>query len=159
MAWTDPPSYTNGQIITQTDLHVGLRDNMRELDHQIAFVPFTSDVSTTTSIDVVSAGAITYAAVPHVIEFMCISVTFNSASAYLALFDGSTDLGIMVHPGAGGGDMGGTYRQRLTPTAASHTYKIVAVSAGGTTTTVRAGAGGPTTKMNGYIRIMAKGGA
>jgi hypothetical protein len=170
MAWTDPPSYTNGQIITQTDLHVGLRDNMRELWHEKAYVEFTSTVTATVAVhteasplDVVSSGAITYAALPTIVEFFCADVSFgagNSGPAGFSLWD-ATDLGRIAGASTVNRDASGplhVYR-RFTPTAASHTYKIrIWATAGTAYASAIAGASGAGVTMPGYIRVWQRGG-
>lgn len=160
MAWTDPPSYTNGQIVTQTDLHVGLRDNMRELYHPVAYVEFNADVPSTaaeaTPTDVVSSGAVTYPAYPILIEFFAPGITIPTGGA-LNLWDGSTDLGRLTFSGAIGTDIPAYAVRRLTPTAASHTYKVRLWSSSGTNT-VRAGAGGTGVLLPGYIQVWQRGG-
>jgi hypothetical protein len=157
VAWTDPPSYTNGQIITQTDLHVGLRDNMRELWHEIAYVEFTSNVvvsgvAEATPTDIVSSGAVTYTAAPIILEFWCYSATH---SVNISLWDGATQvtrwrfMEVSV-------DSSVPYHlvRRLTPTAASHTYKARAWSTG----TIYAGAGGVGVNPPGFMRVLQRGG-
>jgi len=160
MAWTPPPSYTNGQIITQTDLHVGLRDNMKELWHEVAYVEFvsnvTANVAETTPVDIVSSGAITYAALPTIIEFYACTCIFNGAGG-INLWDGSTDLGRMFAVTAAITQVPVFIARRLTPTAASHTYKARLWETSGTAT-VTAGAGAAGTNMPGYIRVWQRGG-
>lgn len=167
MAWTDPPSYTNGQIITQTDLHVGLRDNMRELWHKIAEVPFTSSVNLTGTTEgspttIVSAGAITYAAYPTIVEFYCpLYDNASQATNGINLWDTtSTDLGRIVAQAASVALRAPVHvwTEAFTPTAASHTYMIRGWG-GAATGVVTAGAGGTGVTKQGYIRVWQKGGS
>jgi hypothetical protein len=78
----------------------------------------------------------------------------------LSVFDGSTDLGILgvvrnpspnnTSTGAGAG---GTFRRRMTPSAASHSYIIKAWLSSAGTGTVGAGGGGTDTALPAFIRI------
>jgi hypothetical protein len=60
-------------------------------------------------------------------------------------------------PGAAG-TISGYAERRLTPTAASHTYKIKIWSTSNNANFATAGAGGTATNMPGYIRVLQKGG-
>jgi hypothetical protein len=142
MAWTDPESYTLDQLVGVTELHK-IRDNMRELWHELAYVEFVGDVTAvglaeTVPADIVSSGTQTYVANPIVVEFGCPGMLFNGAGGV-----NSWTPGFML--------------KRLTPTAASHTYKARLWETSGTAT-VASGAGGAGAKMPGYIRVMQKGG-
>jgi hypothetical protein len=159
MAWTDPVNFAEPQIVDETDLNL-MQDNIRESWHEVAYVEFTADVTSTaveaTATDIVSSGALTYVANPIIIEFFTVEA-FSPVTGAINLWDASTDLGRLTNAGAWG--TGPLHLvKRLTPTAASHTYKIRCWSASGTIT-VRAGAGGAGVKMPGFIRVMQKGGA
>lgn len=172
MAWTDPPSYTNGQIITQTDLHVGLRDNMRELWHRLARVEFTNKVTAAAGthveaspLDVVSSGAITYIAAPILIVFFAPNggraANGTTDQAGINLRDGSTNLDRLSASVTQTTHVGPFYLTKvLTPTAASHTYKIsiwaTAISSSGSCY-VEAGAGGAAALAPGYIEVWQRG--
>ena len=168
MAWTDPASFSNLEVVTFTKLNTHLRDNMRELWHELAYVEFTSNVSVTatteaTANSIVSAGALTYVANPIFIEFECYAWAHDTAvgDLDLVLYDGSTSQGLLwEHKFAtSGGAIGGLRTaRRLTPTAASHTYSIRGFTNTGTAT-VSAGVGGVGAAMPGFIRITQKGGA
>jgi hypothetical protein len=162
MAWTAPRTWTNGEIVTQTMLNTDVRDNGREYWHEVAYVEFTANVGITNGVhteiapvDIVSSGALTYVANPILIEFWCPGYVAGGTGA-LNLWDGATDLGrlndnvnVQMYP----------YKavRRLTPTAASHTYKLRGWANGGNGTVV-AGAGGAGVLMPGFIRILQKGG-
>lgn len=163
MAWSVPRTWVNGEIVTQTEMNTHVRDQFREVWRRVGYTEFTGDVSTTTAteaapLDVVSAGAITLEAVPHKIEFSAPGYSAGGGSGCLNLWD-TTDLGrlhfiaasIVAYP----------YNQfwYLTPTAASHTFKVRLWQTGGSTAIVRAGAGGPGVIKPGFIAIWAKGGA
>jgi hypothetical protein len=72
--------------------------------------------------------------------------------------DATTDLGRLTSF-VGAVSSSGTVHlvRRLTPTAASHTYKIRGWSSSGTAV-VHAGAGGAGTVMPGFIRVVQRGG-
>jgi hypothetical protein len=138
-----------------------IRDNMRELWHELAYVEFVGDITAvglaeTVPVDIVSSGTQTYVANPIVVEFGCPGMLFNGAGG-VNLWDGATDLGRMFYTAAANSWTPGFMLKRLTPTAASHTYKARLWETSGTAT-VASGAGGAGAKMPGYIRIMQKGG-
>lgn len=174
MAWSTPRTWSNGEIVNQTMLNTDVRDNMRELWHEVAYVEFTSTVTATAGthteaspLDIVSSGAITYEANPIIVEFYVGTASFagngTTDSSGISLWDGSTDLGRMF---AEVSTMQTSFEgplnlfRRLTPTAASHTYKFriwatsISSAASGK---VAAGAGGTGTLMPGYIRVLQKG--
>jgi hypothetical protein len=165
MAWTTPATYTN-TLISATDMNQ-IRDNLRELWHEISYTEFTSTVSVTSTnsaspTDVVSSGAITYANVPHLIEFYAPQAAVETAKVLaVMLWDGTTDLGIIGQVGNAASNVAPSVflARRLTPSAASHTYRIRAYVSAGTTTTIEAGVGGTGVLMPGSLRIWAKGGA
>jgi hypothetical protein len=162
MAWTEPATFaTNESPLTSTKLNTHLRDNMRELWHRVARVEFPADVTTTTAteaspLDVVSSGAITYAAYPTLIKFYAPRILLPSAGG-LSLWDASTDLGRLAF--GTNGSFAGVLETSLTPTAASHTYKVRIWQTGGTTSTAYAGAGGVGVMRPGWIEVWQKGGA
>lgn len=164
MAWTPPADFSHLEIVTATKLNTHLRDNMKEVWRELAYVEFTANVSRSGSdIDVVSAGAITFTAEPILIEFFAPSASMASAaSMVVSLFDGAVDLGVLTTLQTATFSAGsliwpvGTLRKRLTPTAASHTYKVRLTAGAGT---INAGAGGAGASVPGSIRILQKGGA
>lgn len=128
---------------------------------EVAYAEFTADVAVTattvgTATDIVSSGAVTYEAVPHLIEFFCGRVALG-AGANIILKDGATVLGtfsalpLAEVPGPV------LLQRRITPTAASHTYKVSAWNAAAGTNTYKAGTGGTagdgTTFLPGFIRV------
>lgn len=162
MAWSTPRTWVNGEIPTQTEFNTDVRDNMRELWHEVAYVEFTADVASTTAteaapLDIVSSGARTYVANPLLIEFFCVRANH---SVRISLWDDVTDLGRWWASDAATDSQNPIFlARRLTPTAASHTYKARLWTSGGASATVSAGAGGVATKLPGYIRVLQKGGA
>ena len=139
-----------------------IRDNMRELWHEVGYTEFTANVTITSPthtelapVDIVSSGAITYTAVPTIIEIYAPSYDSGGTGA-LNLWDATTDLGrlndnidVIMAPYFA--------VRRLTPTAASHTYKVRGWAQGGSGSVV-AGAGGAGVEMPGYIRVLQRGG-
>lgn len=163
MAWSDPQTqltFATSEIVTATKLNK-VRDDLDEVWRRLAYVEFTSDVTTTTAteaspLDVVSAGAISFEAKPIRIEFFTPALTLAAAGA-ISLWDASTDLGRLSHATTIS-EIPTTVSRILTPSAASHTYKIRIWQTGGSTSRARAGAGGVGTMLPGYIAIWAKGG-
>lgn len=167
MAWTTPRTWSIAEKVTKAMMDTHVRDNMNEVWHEVAYAEFTADVSVTTAstegspLDVVSSGAVTYAAVPTLIEFFAPGLVVNSAGSGRMGFNlwDATDLGRFVF------DLGSTaagqplyFARRLTPTAASHTYKIRAWATVNTQV-VKAGAGGVATLVPGFIRVLQRGSA
>ncbi len=139
-----------------------LRDNISYLK-DIAYVEFTADVTITSTVeatptDVVSAGAITFAATPIEISFFTSALetaAATSASVVVNLWDGATNLGRIGQITTSAAAVSRAPMNvvtRLTPTAGSHTYKITAYQANGNGL-VRGGTGGSGNYRPGYIRI------
>jgi len=162
MAWTTPRTWTTGELVSAAQLNEQVRDNISYLK-DIVYVEFTTSVTVTATVestptDVISSGAITYAATPIEITFGSSSVLpagSATASVVLHLWDGATEIGRIAHVQGSGNATTRTpvyATVRLTPTAGSHTYKIRAHQAGGNGT-VEAGTGGVGNVLPGYIRI------
>lgn len=125
---------------------------------------FTSDVTVTattegTANSVVSAGAITYENVPHLITFCAPGARPDNGAAgrilHIILYDSTTAIGELcglTTPAAANMNVCVTAQHKLTPTAASHTYNVKAWTSAGTAL-IQAGAGGSGTKLPGFIRI------
>jgi hypothetical protein len=129
---------------------------------QVAYVEFTADVSVSattvgTANQIVSAGALTYEAVPHYIEFFSPRWTAPAQTGNLILRDGTTVLGTLSQFVASQNHPDPYVLRVLTPTAASHTYNVAAWLGGAGTGTMRAGTGGAagdaTTFFPGFIRV------
>ncbi len=127
---------------------------------ELAYVEFTSPVTVSATSEgtptaVVSAGAVVYAAARIKIEFYAPGYnTGNGTGANLLanLWDASTNLG-RIAVAQGVNLIYPIYAVRyLTPTAASHTYKIQAwqTVANGT---ILAGSGGVGAQLPGFIRV------
>jgi hypothetical protein len=123
---------------------------------EIAYVEFTSNVSITGTgaVDIVSSGAITYTATPIIIEFWCRAATAGpSANLRLLFMDGATELARMAAWATNFTEQDVYAKRRLTPSAASHTYKFAGQNVGSQTSTIVAGAGGAGVDIPGFIRI------
>ena len=160
MPWSDPATRSSGYTVTATNWNE-FANNFNFLA-EVAYAEFTSDVSVTattvgTANQIVSSGAITYEAVPHIIEFYCSRATNAAVVNHLILRDGTTVLGTLLSNAASANIAGIYARRRLTPTAASHTYNVASWNAAAGTWTYQAGTGGATgdttTFFPGFIRI------
>lgn len=161
MAWTTATTRATGFGVTAAVWNAELVDNMNFLK-RVAYVEFTADVSVTatsvgTANQIVSAGAITYEASPHLIEFYCPRATNAAVVNHLILRDGTTVLGTLLSNAASANVAGVYARRDLTPTAASHTYNIASWNAAAGTWTYQALTGGATgdasTFLPGFIRV------
>lgn len=146
--------------VTATDWNnlVNFLNSLREVN----YTEFTSDVTITattvgTAGQIVTAGAITYEAVPHLIEFYCPQATQGAAQNFLVLRDGTTVLGTLTRFASGVSAAPIYAVRRLTPSAASHTYNVASWNASASTWTYQAGTGGTagdaSTDLPGFIRI------
>lgn len=160
MPWSIPSTRSSGYTVTATNWNEIAND--LAFMAEVAYVEFTSDVSITattvgTANQIVSAGAITYEAVPHLIEFFSPRWTAPAQVGNLILRDGTTVLGTLSQFVASQNHPDPYVARRLTPTAASHTYNVAAWLGGAGTGTMRAGTGGATgdatTFMPGFIRV------
>lgn len=166
MAWTTPTTRSTGELITASIWNTDLTNNVKEVWWEVAYVQFTADVTISgtsgAQTDVVSSGAITYAARPTLIEFYCGQVATAPLIGEVIvaeLWDDATDLGILgtVQSTANAVTIAPMYiARRLTPTAASHTYKVKAWRSG-VNGTMHAGSGGAVTDLPGFIRVTQKG--
>ncbi len=153
--------------------HSGASNSLRA-DHlcgfELDYVQITSNVVLSSTADGTSGGtaivdgsAIAYDGSTIIIiefyapRFSCNMAT-NTHSAYINLYDGTTDLGRIAQylPGVTGlnASIPVLAHKRLTPSAATHTYHIRGwKDAAGDTATVVCGAGGASTVMPAYYRI------
>jgi hypothetical protein len=164
MAWTTAVTRASGYGVTATVWNSEHVNNMNYLK-EVAYSEITSDVTVTatseaTATAVVALGAITYEAVPHMIEFSAPDARPNTGAAgqniTFALFDSTTAVvgvwGRIATPAASGNLLPVRLGYRFTPTAASHTYNVkcwVSVTSG----LVQAGAGGSATHGPAWLRI------
>lgn len=130
---------------------------------EVAYTERNSNLGLTTTVqDFIDTGSISYLNVPYMIEFFVGKVdgpTSLIGTARFSLYDGATDLGIIAEFGNqtwGSGNFTPSgpvlAKRKITPTAASHQYKIrVAMTAN--TGTAYAGAGGAATMLPAYVRI------
>lgn len=161
MPWTATVTRATGFPVTAAVWNSEHVDNLNFL-REVNYTAFTADVSITattvgTANQVVSSGAITYEAVPHLIEFYSPQIVSAAVAMRLILRDGTTVLGTLTQFNASIIPMGFMASTRITPTAASHTYNIAGWNAAAGTWTVKGGTGGAagdaTTYLNGYLRI------
>ena len=160
MPWSNPATRSSGYSVTATNWNE-LANDLTFLA-RVAYQAFTADVPITattvgTANQIVSAGAATYEAVPHRIEFFCPRYQgATGALSGLILRDGTTVLGTFTTAAASANIDALYVSTVLTPTAASHTYNVAAWVASGTGT-MKAGTGGTagdaTTFLNGYIQV------
>ena len=160
MPWTNPATRATNYSVPAAQWNE-LVNNQIYLA-QMAYVEFTSDVTVSattvgTANQIVSAGALTYEAVPHYIEFYSPRWTAPAQAANLILRDGTTVLGTMSQFVSSQNHPDPYVIRVLTPTAASHTYNFACWLGGAGSGTMRAGAGGAagdaTTFMPGFIRV------
>lgn len=132
----------------------------------IDYTEFTGNVdissnSEASPTNIVVAGAHTFdGATLCCIEFYSPNVVFNATlngALFIDIYDGTTSIGRLAALQTPSGDGALNYnlfgRRYLTPSAASHTYKIGGWYATVADPFVKAGAGGTTTLLPGYIRI------
>jgi len=161
MPWTTATTRATNYNVTAAVWNAEHVDNMNFLK-EVNYTEYTATVSVTattegTANQIVSSGAITYEAVPHMIEFFSPRVTPVASGVVLrfVLEDSTTVIGHIgrVELNATGTSAVPVFlARRLTPTAASHTYNVRAYTASGTAS-VEAGAGGAGILLPGFIRI------
>lgn len=160
MPWSIPSTRSTDYKVTAT--------NWNELANDFAFlaevgrVAFTANVTISgtavgTANQIVSLGAITYEAVPHLVEFFAPRYAAAAGVTNFIIRDGTTVLGTLTQAPATNAVPGLFFSFPVTPTAASHTYNVAAWVASGSGT-VQAGTGGTagdaSTFVNGYIRAI-----
>jgi hypothetical protein len=154
--WT-PPAFddiSTSELVTAAYLN-GLGNSLRFLK-EVGRVDFQSTVNVTGTsfVNIVSLGAITYEAVPHLLEFWAFRSQAGASGTFsIHLRDGTTDLGQLHSLSATGRSDAVKLEHNFTPSAASHTYVISGINGASQTSTVLAGAGGAGTVMPGFIRI------
>jgi hypothetical protein len=128
---------------------------------ELAYVERTTSQTVTGSeispTDIVSSGAVTYAAARILIEFYSPAVTVGSGSSscIVTLWDGASNLGWFALSGQTSASQvsAAMYAKRyLTPSAGSHTYKVRAWPGVGTAL-IDAGAWGSGTYPPMFIRV------
>ena len=162
--WTPPAFDDIATSETVTAAYLNQLGNSLRFLKRVGQTTFTSDVSVTatteaTAQQVASLGAITYEAVPHLLEFFSESMRPDAGAAgrtiKLVLRDSTTvigRLGAMITPAAANMFAPVYVCYEFTPTAASHTYNVATwVSAG--TGQINAGTGGADDSLQGLLRI------
>jgi hypothetical protein len=131
----------------------------------LAYAERTTNLGLTTSRqDVLASPTTVYSGTPVIVEFFSPRVVGPAnvnGTAVLELWDGSTEYGRIAEVGFGAWGSGNLsvavpvlVRRRITPSAGSHTFKIVGLTTT-STGTVGAGAGGSAVLVPAYIRIEA----
>lgn len=161
MPWVPITTRSTGYLFTASNFN-DVANNLNFLD-EVNYTAFTSDVAISattvgTANQIVSSGAITYEAVPHMIEFYSPRWNAGTGACNLIIRDGTTVLGTLTQFVASVNHPDPYEYYRVTPTAASHTYNIAAwLGASGGSPLMRAGSGGSagdaTTFVPGFIRI------
>jgi hypothetical protein len=162
MPWHNIASRATNYKVTAANWNE-MVDNMDFLA-ETGYAEFTANASITTTTvgtatQVVTLGALTYEAVPYMIEFFCGRVNAGANACNIILRDGTTVLGTLAQL-ASSTNNGAVYlTRRLTPTAGSHSYNVAAWNGGAATATFLAGTGGTagdnTTYLPGWIRAQA----
>jgi hypothetical protein len=128
---------------------------------ELAYAQVTGTVNVTatayaTADVLITAPAVTLDGGLVMVEYFAPSVTTAAAGQIgVALWDGTTDLGIIAQFQSGGTGSQRTpllARRRLTPTAGSHTFSVRAVVAGGTAA-FSSGPGGASQLSPAYLRL------
>lgn len=159
--WNNITSYVTGQKVTAA-VWEDVVENMNFLE-EVKYQAYTANVNVSattvaTANQIVSAGAITYENVPHMIEFYCPTVSSIAADVNIIIRDSTTVLGTLTQLDSAQGQQGPVCcLYRLTPSAASHTYNVAAWLGSADTVVANAGSGGTagdlTTLVPGFIRI------
>ena len=161
MPWTTTTTRSSGFTVTAAVWNSELVDNMTFLK-EVNYTAYMGDVTINTTtvgtaVQIVSAGAITYENVPHLIEFYCPAYNGPAQETRFIIRDGTTVIGTLARVAASAPTVPIMLGYRVTPTAASHTYNIAAWLGGAGSGTVNAGTGGTagdaTTDLAGFIRI------
>ena len=127
MAWTSTTTRATGFLVTAAVWNAEIVNNMTHLE-EVAYATIVADVSVTATseaspTEVVSSGAITYEAVPHMIEWFCSAVAPGAGNTtIISLWDASTQINrIAEHADDMAPSIGWV---RITPTAASHSTLV-----------------------------------
>jgi hypothetical protein len=168
MAWTAPKTWSVGEIATADDFNEQIRDNMGFVWREVAYAQITANVTGITGTNfagaaaVVTAASTTFDGNPALVEFYAPGVDNTAAGQRMsfALSDGGTDVGILGQKVAAAVSATDAVHltYRFTPSAAAHTYSIVAYVTANTGI-VYAGGGGAGNLVPAYIRILQKGSA
>jgi hypothetical protein len=161
MPWTTATTRSAGYSVTATVWNSEHVDNMNFL-REVNYTQYTADVTLNTTtvgtaVQIVTSGAITYEAVPHVIEFFCPALRSSTGQCFLILRDSTTVLGTIMREVASGDPGEIKASRRLTPTAASHSYNIAGWLSAAGSWVASGGSGGTagdgSTYLPGFIRI------
>ena len=160
MPWTTATTRATGFSVTATVWNSEHVDNMNFLK-EIARATQTSDVAITgttvgTANQIVSLGAVTYEAVPTLLEFFCPRYIAAAGTSNVIIRDSTTVLGTLATIPTAEGGATLMLKYVLTPTAASHTYNVAGWSPTAASGTAKAGTGGATGDSTTYLPIMMR---
>jgi hypothetical protein len=168
MSWTIPTIRATGDLITSSIYNTDLVNNLKEVWHEIAYVEFTSNQTTTATsfaagTQIVSAGSLVFDGTRPIRVEVFAPVMFSSStgsSVQVSLADGGTagtDLGLFQATGSTQAVPLIGLRE-FTPPSATKTYSAVIWQSAAGTGTVQAGTGGTAgARLPGFIRITTKG--
>jgi hypothetical protein len=132
--------------------------------YELDYVEFTSAVTVSATAEATPTNVVVGSSVAYdgstavIIEFFSTNVRPGTTAGDLVeliLYDGTSSIGILAlirTPASSNDDVPVLIRRKLTPSNASHTYKIGGIKSGGNAT-VSGGIGGVGVGMPGYIRI------
>jgi hypothetical protein len=157
MAWTTPRTYVATELVTAVILNGDVRDNLRELWHEVLVQDFTAAIAPTGEW---TSSAVTFSGNPIRLQFdIPFAVGPNTGGSQVAtkwrkdgadFADAMTAFNNVI---ASADSMGVAFRKRVAaPSSGSHTYGLK--NNGGTGMTFHASAGSPAT-----LTIWEKGGS
>ena len=131
--------------------------------YQLDYAEITADDTFTATTEgtaelIVSGNSVTYDGATAIIIEVYFQAFTNSAAVdnIYVIYDNGASIGRIAdgrRNGNGIDTLGGTFRRRLTPSAAAHTYALHGFCSAAGTGTTRAGAGGSGNVMPAFIRI------
>jgi hypothetical protein len=125
--------------------------------HEFDYVERTTNLSVTATTEAgsdvfIDGNAVTFDGATRVKIEVWVPVSEQSQFCLLSLWDGGTDLGLIVDSGGGAGDVTVYGARFLTPSAGSHTYHVKAYRGTGSAT-LYAGSGGVGNYLPAWYRI------
>jgi hypothetical protein len=143
-------------------MNTDVRDNMREVWHEVAYAEVTSNTTITattaaTANTIVTAGAVSFDGSDlALVEFNSGRISIGTAGQLVfELYDSSTGVGEMGFAKTSDRDTHQVYR--FTPSNASHTYSVRAWVDTGSATVYAAGGGSAGNLIPASVRVLRKG--